>query len=76
MKYDPGRIGDRILCNTQTRFARETGRIIALNDNPEAVVNHYHIYFDREVIGAIGKREIWLGRMDFEIIERANKEEQ
>lgn len=71
IKYDIGHVGDRIVCNNHTRFYQEIGKIIAIGDNPHAVMNHYHIYFDREIFGAIGKREIWLGRGDFEIIEFA-----
>lgn len=65
------RVGDRIVCNNRTQFHQESGKIIAIGDNPHARVNHYHIYFDRDIFGAIQKREIWLGRGDFEVVESA-----
>ena len=70
MKIREIKVGDRIRCNTATRFARESGEIIAINDNPYAKTNHFHVRFDRdEVRGAIGGKEIWLGLVDFDVIE-------
>ena len=73
MKLLPARVGCRIYTNGQIRFARQTGKVIAVNDNPEAVTNHYHIYFENDVWGAIQKREIWLARGDFDVIEEESE---
>lgn len=62
-------VGDRIEVSTVPRFKGETGKITAIRDSPTAEINHYHIYFDRDVWGAIGGREIWLGLTDFHVYE-------
>lgn len=69
MNMKPVRVGDRIYTKPSTRFARQTGKVIAINDNPLAKTNHYHVRFDNDVRGAIRKREIWLGRGDFEVLD-------
>lgn len=62
-------VGDKILVSIKHRLGGETGKIIAIGDNSEAQFNHYHIWFDNEVFGTIGKKEIWLCRTDFDIVE-------
>jgi len=69
-KYYP-RVGDKIEVSPPHRFCGEKGSIIAVGDNPSGTVNHFHIYFDRDVWGAINRREIWLGMHDFVVTERA-----
>jgi len=63
------KVGDRIEVSNVSRFKGQTGKIIAIGDSPTAEINHYHIYFDGDVWGTIGGREIWLGLGDFYVYE-------
>jgi hypothetical protein len=62
------KVGDRIEVTSLHRLHGEFGEIIAIGDNPKAEYNHYHIKFDRDIVGIIEKRHLWLGLIDFRVV--------
>ena len=65
------KVGDRIEIAQYHRLAGETGTVVAIGDNENAVSNIYHIRLDRDARGCINGREVWLGARDFRVYEKS-----
>lgn len=71
-KYTAG-LGDQIEVAKHHRLAGETGTIVAVGDNPHSAhpTESFHVRFDRTVWGTVRGCEIWIGRDDFVVLEKA-----
>lgn len=56
-----------IVSSSHWKCARETGVIVEVDGSK---VNKYLVHFDREVVGTLGNRELWLGDPDLTPLAR------
>lgn len=64
----PLRLQTRVtVSSSHWKCAGETGVIVAFDPHK---VNKYLVRFDREVIGTLGNRELWLGEPDLVVESR------
>lgn len=71
MSQSQPRLGDTIEVSKYHRLRGESGTIVAIEDNPHATYNLFHIRFNRAVRGVINSREIWLSHLDFMVTAKA-----